>query len=283
MIEKAYAKINLSLDIKDKREDNYHDLETIMLPIELHDTIDISYNRDSEDDFVVCDNFCVKVSKYNLVHKMLDEARKELKFKEHFNINIHKNIFIQAGLGGGSADAGAALRAIIKMLNLKVSNEQLMNIGIKIGSDVPWAIFNKPTLLKRKGDELEFFEHKSPFYVILVKPKEGLSTQVVFNKFDENPEAYRGTIEKVKEAYLKDDLDELDKITFNVLQNPAISFLPEIEKVIDYLRIDGFKSVLMTGSGSCVFGLTKDKKLLKYAEEKYESLGYDVCATKFLD
>ena len=106
MIKKAHAKLNLALNIVGLRPDGYHDIETIMLPLDLHDSIElnIASNR-SADDFVVCDNYNVGISKYNLCHKAINIARQKWGFKQHFDIFIHKNIFLQSGLGGGSADA----------------------------------------------------------------------------------------------------------------------------------------------------------------------------------
>lgn len=284
MIEKAYAKINLSLNVKSKRDDGYHDLESIMLPIELHDTIDISIDKTQRDDFVVCDDFSIKITKYNLVHKIIEAARKEFGFTEKFSVNIHKNIFLQAGLGGGSADAGAVLRAVLKLLKIKATKEQLIKLSIDIGSDVPWAVFSRPAILTKKGEVLEFLDHVAPFYILLVKPVEGLSTLDVFSAADSmEDDLIHGDIKKVLEAYLNNDLDELEKNIFNTLEKPAINLLPEIQKVINDLRDDGFRCVMMSGAGSCVFGFTTSKKILKIAEKKYSLLGYQVEATKFLE
>lgn len=283
MIEKANAKINLSLDIKNLRDDGYHNLETIMLPLEMHDSLEVQIlPPHATDDFVTCDDYSLKITKYNLVHRIIDEAREKWGFREHFLINIHKNIFLQAGLGGGSADAGAALRAVIKLLKIKPKKQDLIDIGIAIGSDVPWAIFNSPTLLKRKGEVLEFFDHVAPFYVLLVKPFDGLSTKEVFEVADKCEDISHGDINKIKELYINDDLEGLGKAVFNSLENPAIELLPSISNVIESLIDDGFECVRMSGSGSCVFALTNNKKLWKRAEKKYTLDHYQVCATKFL-
>lgn len=283
MVEKANAKINLSLDIKNLRDDGYHNLETIMLPLEMHDTLEVQIlPPNATDDFVTCDDFSLKITKYNLVHRIIDEARERRGFSEHFLINIHKNIFLQAGLGGGSADAGAALRAVLKLLKINATKQDLIDIGIAIGSDVPWAIFNCPTLLKRKGDVLEFFDHVAPFYVLLVKPFDGLSTKEVFETADRCDDIDHGDINLVKELYEKDDLEGLGKAVFNSLENPASEILPEIQEIIESLKDDGFECVMMSGSGSCIFALTNDKKLWKRCEKKYTLDHYQVCATKFL-
>ena len=120
MIEKAHAKINLGLNVLDKRSDGYHNLETIMLPLELHDTLDISLLPfTSSDDFVTCDEYSLKITKYNLCHKAIDVMRKRYQFDRKLSIEIHKNIFVQSGLGGGSADAAATIRGIINYMLTK--------------------------------------------------------------------------------------------------------------------------------------------------------------------
>lgn len=282
MIIRAHAKINLSLNVQGKRDDGYHNLESIMLPLEMHDSVEVYINKNhAKDDFVTCDDYSLKITKYNLVHKIIDAAREKYGFKDRFIVNIHKNIFLQAGLGGGSADAGAALRAILKLEGITPTNEELIDIGIKVGSDVPWAIFDKPTLLRRKGDILEFFDHVAPFYVLLVKPLDGCSTQQIFQISDEMPELEHGDINKVLDLYLNDDIKGLGDAVFNSLQKPAISVVNEIETVINSLKQDGFDCVLMSGSGSCVYALTNDKKIWKKSEIHYAKKGYQVCATKF--
>lgn len=283
MIEKAYAKINLSLDIKDLRDDGYHNLETIMLPIELHDSLEISKAaRGAIDDFVTCDDYSLKVTKYNLVHQIIDAARAKYGFKDRFIVNIHKNIFLQAGLGGGSADAAAALKAILKIENIKPTDEELIDLAIKIGSDVPWSIFNKPTLLKRKGEVLEFIDHTLDCGVLLVKPLDGLSTKEVFAKADEIGEVEHGDINEIIKLYEANDIEGLGQKVFNSLEKPAIELLPEVKTVIESLKADDFKCVKMSGAGSCVFALSTDIKLLKNAEKKYSKGNYQVALTKFL-
>jgi len=284
MIVKAHAKINLSLDVKNLRPDGYHDLETIMLPLELHDSLEISVVHNSRccDDYITCDDFELGISKYNLCHKIIDEARKKWNFKENFNIDIHKNIFLRAGLGGGSADAAATLQGIVKLLKINASRQELIDLAINIGSDVPWALFNEPCLVKRKGHVLEPFESKTKFYVLLVKPTEGLSTQEVFHKGDELGFMIHGDINAVKDAFINGDEEMLGKLIFNSLEEPAFKMLPLVEGIKNKLLKDGLKVVLMSGSGSCVFGLTKDKKLVKKLEKIYSKDGYKVVLTQLL-
>lgn len=281
MVEKAYAKINLSLDVLSNRDDGYHNLETIMLPLELHDTLDISVLKNSTDDFVTCDDFNLQIGKYNLCHKLIECARKKRGFTEHFRIHIHKNIFLQAGLGGGSADAAATLRGILKLLKINATREELIELASSIGSDVPWAIENKPCVVKYKGEILEPFDFNKKGYVILVKPESGLSTQEIFTKLNEQGYTPNLGINKIKEALENDDIEYLKNNVFNLLETPAISTLPEIQDIKNMLKEDGFDVVLMSGAGSTVFALTRDFILAKKSLNKYEKKGYQVELTKF--
>ena len=284
MLEKAYAKINLSLNCLNKRDDGYHNLESIVVPISLHDAVEVSINKyEKEDDYITCDQTLITISKYNSVRKMLNAARQEFGFKERFNIHIHKNIFLQAGLGGSSADAGAVLRAIIRLLKLKPTREQIINIAIKVGSDVPWSFFSKPALLLNKGEVLEEIKHKSKLYCLIVKPVDGCSTPEVFKVSDTFESLKMCDINAVKEAYINDDLNLLDQIMSNSLQEPAISLNPNIQEIINTFKKNGLKCVMMSGSGSSVFALSKNKNDFKKMLTHYDKLGYQTAECELLN
>lgn len=282
MIEKAHAKINLSLNCLGLREDGYHDIESIVLPIELHDTLVISLlPKTTPDDFVVCDDFSLKISKYNLVHKMIDICREKRKFSQHLSIEIHKNIFLQAGLGGGSADAAAALRGIIRLFKLSPSEEEIKEICNLAGSDVLVQFFNRPAIVKGRGDNITFIEVPKAYYVLLVKSIYGSSTQQVFEEANNN-DLIHGDINNVLKLFLEEDLITLGKNVFNSLYKPA-SILQE--KIIDtYNDVNkyGFEVVSMTGSGSTIFAISNDIKLLKKAEKELYFKGYHTELTKLI-
>ncbi len=281
MIEKAYAKINLSLNVFSKRDDGYHNLKMIMVPLELHDSLEISI-LNSPDDYITCDDFSLAINKYNLCHKMIDLAREKWGFKEHFRIHIHKNIFLQAGLGGGSADAAATLRGIVKILKIKTTEEELIEMASSIGSDVPWAMYNEPSIVESKGEILKPFENKNKYVVLLVKPKQGLSTQLVFHKCDELGYEPKDNIEEVKDALVNKDLEYLSKVVNNSLEEAAFELLPEVKTIKESLINDGMPLVMMTGAGSTVFALTNNIKQAKIMLVKYSKKGYEVELTKML-
>ena len=267
MIQKAYAKINLVLDVVDKRTDGYHDIKTIMFPLELHDSVVIdTIDNKNGDDFIVCDNFKVGIAKYNLCHKAIQIARETWGFKERFDVSIHKNIFLQSGLGGGSADAAAVIKAIVKILKLKVSKEELIEVATKIGADVPFMLFNKPSLVLGIGNKISFLneidESIYDYYVLLCKPLEGISTTRIYSEFDQLKNPQHFDVDKVVES-LKNKDENWYKYIGNSLEEPGRYIVPEIEDIKQDLISRGFDTVFMTGGGSCLVALTKKKSLAK--------------------
>lgn len=287
MIEKAYAKINLALNVKDKRTDGFHNIESVMLPLKLHDSIEIEL-RDGKngDDFIVCDNFKVGIAKYNLCHRAIEVARSMWGFKESFDIKIHKSIFLQSGLGGGSSDAAVVLKAITKLLKIKVKDEELIEAALKIGSDVPYMLFNKPSLVTGVGNKIQNIEIAESFYgyyVLLCKPTEGISTTRIYSEYDQMEDKEHFDINKVVE-HIKTDDSELKSCIGNSLEKAGYYIVPEIKNIKKSLLERGFDMVFMTGGGSCVVGLTKNKKLAKKTfKEYYVNPNYEAELTRFLD
>ncbi|HKL73068.1 MAG TPA: 4-(cytidine 5'-diphospho)-2-C-methyl-D-erythritol kinase [Candidatus Onthovivens sp.] len=285
MIEKAYAKINLTLNVIGQREDGYHDLETVMLPLLLHDSINITISKQRSDfDFVVCDDFVFKITKYNLCHKMLNACRKKWDIKETFSVILHKNIFIQAGLGGGSADAAAVLRAVIKLMHITdYTDEDIKELCESCGSDVYFQYYNQTALVEGKGDRVTFITTPFKPYVLLVKPEDGTSTADIFLKFSDYGDFADYPATKVKE-YIGSNigLKELQPLIHNSLLETATSYVPTINVILEQLKEFGFECYNMCGSGSCCFALTHDKKFLKKAYKYFSKLGYDVEMTKVI-
>ncbi len=282
MVEKAYAKINLGLNVLDKNDDGYHNLDTIIVPLKLHDTLVITtLSEKASDDFVTCDEYSLKVNKNNICHKAIQILRDKYGFKQKFRIHIHKNIFVLAGLGGGSADAAATIRGVCKMLKIAPTIEELHEIGRSLGWDVPWSIESKPSFVRNRGTEMESFEHCRKDYVLLVKPLKGLSTADVFLESDTYEKDNRD-LKVTKEAFANDNLEELNNNLVNNLEQAAVNLLPEAKELKEKLLQEGFDTVCMTGSGSTFFCITKNKKLANKMAAKYYYDHYQVELTTFL-
>lgn len=276
---KSYAKINIALNVLDKKEDGYHELDSIMVPLELHDSLIVSEHY-KDDNFVTIDDFSIDFSDYNITSLAIDSLSDKYGFKNRYRVLIHKVIPIKAGLGGGSSNAAAIMKALNKTLKLNISDEELMNIGLTLGADVPFFVKCVPARCRGIGEKIEPITIKNNYYVLIVKPNEGLATKKVFDKADELKLSV-GNIDDVVDALASGDDEKLAKSMHNSLESAAISMLPEIKKIKNYLIDRGLKLVQMTGSGSAVFALSQDKKILKKIERELEDK-YIVELTKIL-
>ena len=267
---RSYAKINLCLNITGKRKDGYHELDMVMVPISLHDSLVVDLLKKSPDNFVTVDDFSIGSFNYNLATFSIDKLRSIYHFDEKFRILIHKVIPIQAGLGGGSSNAACSLRAVNEMLSLGASDEELMEIGKTLGCDIPFFVKCKPARCRGLGEILEPIEIKNNYYVLIVKPEAGCSTREVYATAD-SMDLPVCNVENVIKALKEGDDDLLAASMGNALQAPAISLVPQIQTIIDELRDCGLKIVQQTGSGSAVFALSTDKKLLQRVLKQFDN------------
>lgn len=281
-IIKSRAKINLSLKVVGTRENGYHDLEMIMVPLEMHDVIEIIRRPGALDTYITSDDVGLAHLHNNLCTVAVEAMRKEFGFKDNFDINIHKEIPFAAGLGGGSSNAAAVIESLIKILNIKTDEETINRIALSIGADVPFFLKGKPCLATGLGEQLQPINIKSSYHCLIVKPQKGLSTKAVYEVADKFEKANIDT-NKLLDALASDDIEELGKNIGNDLYAPAKSLLPEVEKIVESLKADGFPVAAMTGSGSACFALSKDLKLIKEKAKTYKSQGYIVKVTKTIN
>lgn len=282
MLLKSYAKINLALNITGTRDDGYHLLDMVMLPIELHDTIDIEFLGDGDDTYITCDKVELSEStQYNICAKVVKVLRQRYGFNKSLQINIHKEIPISAGMGGGSSNAATVLKYLVQAAKIKISKEELMSLALEFGADVPFFVENKPSRISGIGEEIKHFDLNKKFYVVVIKPEKGLSTQTVYKECDKFNELKKGDVETLIEGLRKGDFNVVSNNLSNALEAPAIKLLPEIKDYIEFLKSEGLPA-RMTGSGSAVFALSNSwLKAMKVAK-KASKLNYDVFLTKML-
>ena len=279
MYVKAPAKINLYLDVLGRREDGYHDLDMVMLPLELHDTIDFERIPNANYTHIVSDTIERQVIKHNSIYRTHELLVSEYNYNQNFVIRVHKEIPIYAGMGGGSSNAAAAFRHFIKRGKLKLSEEEQIKLCLKIGADVPFCLKNVPAHVEGIGEKVTPIKVKKQFSVLVIKPKQGLSTKDVFTESDKY-ELKHGNVKDVIKALETGDEKLLADSMFNSLEEVSMKLCPEIAKIKEMLKKDGFKCVLMTGSGSCVYALTSNATLALTKYWKYEHKGYEVYLTK---
>lgn len=278
---KSYAKINICLNVLGKRKDGYHELDMVMLPIDLHDTILISKEKpNAKNHFITIDDFSVTSQQYNTVTSAIEKLQAKYGFKDLFNVFVHKKIPIQAGLGGGSSNAAFTLNAINKILKLNVPDQELRELCETLGGDVPFFIDCKPSRCNGIGEVCTPIEVKNDYYVLIIKPKAGCSTKDVYTAADDiKLDVF--DVEKVIECLKNGDDEGLANNIGNSLEKPALQFVPEIADIEQRLKDFGFKIVMMSGSGSAVFALTTDKNLVNNAFKTIEG-NFQVIKTKVL-
>ena len=270
---RSFAKINISLNITKKRDDGFHELDSVMLPISLHDSLVISKLTNANDNFVTVDDFSIGTFSYNLATFSIEKLQSIYHFNDKFRILIHKVIPIQAGLGGGSSNAAFTMKAVNSMLKLGASDQELIDIAKTLGCDIPFFIKCKPARVQGVGEILTPITVKNNYYVLLVKPEAGCSTKEVYGISD-TMDLKVCSIDNVIQALETGDDELLAQSISNALQEPAIKCVPSIQAIIDELHGLGLNMVQVTGSGSAVFALSTDKnllkKILKQLEDKYE-------------
>lgn len=274
------AKINICLNVTGKRDDGYHLLDMVILPLELHDSMLFSRLPVGNDNFVTIDDYFVGTITYNLVTLAMEKLKAYKPYKDTFRVVIHKNIPMQSGLGGGSSNAAYALVALNKHLHLGLSDDELIELGKSLGADIPFFIKGKPSRCRGIGEKLDPVKIKNDYYVLLVKPSEGCSTKGVYEVSD-TMNLPTGNVEQVIKALEEGDDDLLASSIFNALEEPAMSLVPEIRKIKEELFAAGLKIVQMTGSGSAVFAMSTDKRKLNEIAKQFENR-YLVEVTKVL-
>lgn len=283
MIVQANAKINLTLNVIKKQDNGYHKIKSLMIPLNLHDTIEIKLLKDDTESYVTYDSFDLNGDKFNSVTTAIKLFKEKYNIKENFNVTIYKRIFVSAGLGGGSSDAANVLLGIIKLLKLDIKKEDLIDICLKVGSDVSFFLYDKMCLVEGIGEKVIPIDNYSKYYVLLIKPKAGLSTEKVYAKYDEmNLKDKNINYEKILNDYNSGDFEALKNEIYNGLEIPAIELCPDIEKIKNRLiNEEKVDLVAMSGSGSCLFVLGKNKRFLYKLLKKYYQ-NYQIELTKVI-
>ncbi|NLW40522.1 MAG: 4-(cytidine 5'-diphospho)-2-C-methyl-D-erythritol kinase [Tissierellia bacterium] len=264
----SYAKINLALDILYKRDDGYHELNTIMQQIDLKDRI-IIRNR-NKGIHIQCDNKDVPLDENNLVYKAWEKIKEKTGINRGIQITIEKKIPVAAGLAGGSSNGGAVLKGLNLLWDLKLSDEELMAIGKEIGADVPFTIMGGTAWAKGIGERLTRLNSFSGKMVLLANMGIPVSTEWVYKNMDLKSINKRVDIESLIRYMEEDDLLSLAKNMENVMEAVVIEKYPQIERIKEDMIKFGALGSLMSGSGPTVFGLFDDEEKLHRCKRELE-------------
>lgn len=269
MILNSYAKLNLYLEVKNRRKDNFHNIETLFERISLADTINLKSQPDKKIS-IACNDSSVPKDNSNLCYRAAEILKKRFKVNKGIGIQIIKRIPVGAGLGGGSSNAASVLLGLNKFWGLGLSVNALAELAGRIGSDCPFFIYNTSFALARgRGDKINALNdlNKVKLWHILVVPKLKVSTPLIYRKWDEFSSARGGLKLTTLKHNVKILILELMKkrvltpgLLYNSLENVTVNLYPQVKDVREKLENLGLKLILMSGSGSTVFGICSSRK-----------------------
>lgn len=256
----APAKINLFLEVLGRRADGYHDIETLMLAVELFDEITIG-PAEVGDIRLSCDESSLSIGPDNLVWKAAHLLRERTGCNRGAAIALTKRIPWAAGLGGGSSDAAATLAGLNEFWELGLATPELASLGAELGSDVPFFFHAPAALCTGRGEVVEPVPVGKAFDIVLVKPPMGLNTAAVYAEFGRR-KAEGGTenSQVAVKALAEGKIEDLAGALHNRLQEPALNLAPPVAEAYRRLKNSGAAGCLMTGSGSCLFALCRDDR-----------------------
>ena len=257
---KSRAKINLSIDVLGKRQDGYHLVEMIMQTIDLYDLIEIN-EKDNDQITIKSTSDEIPLDCNNLVYKAANLIKKTFNINKGVEIHIKKNIPVAAGMAGGSSNAAAVLVGLNKLWNLDLSNQQLEEIGLKLGADVPFCINGGAVLASGIGEELTPIKGLTKDVCILVcKPDLFVSTKEVYECIDSKDIEKRPNNKFLIECLKNEDTRQLAENMFNVLEGVTVDKHPVIQQIKDIMTNNRALGAMMSGSGPTVFGLYENRE-----------------------
>jgi 4-diphosphocytidyl-2-C-methyl-D-erythritol kinase len=250
--EKAHAKINLVLDVGKKRDDGFHDLNMIMIPLDLHDHLTFKLS----DEVVLSSNLEIK---NNLVLKTVYLIKEKYKIEQGVEINLVKHIPVGAGLAGGSADIAATIRGLNRLWKLKLEKKEMEEIALILGSDTLFCLYEKPAYVYGRGENIEFLDKPALKNIYLFYPDIEVSTALVFKNHQVNQQHNFSTLlddykNQRWDLFYKNAYNDLIKTTF--LCYPQLTIVYEALKNIDPM-------IQMSGSGSTFFSINSKLNLSK--------------------
>ena len=267
----SYSKINLTLNILAKRQDGYHDIETIMQSINLADKIFIK--EEKEGIKIKCSHPLVPVDAQSLAYRTAEKILNRYRIKKGVKIEIDKKIPLASGMAGGSANSASILVGINKLFALNLSNKDLREIGEELGMDVPFCIQNGTALAYHRGEKVTPLPPiNPPLWIIVINPGFEIPTKWAYNNLDLGliKREKKNTISMLK-ALKEEGLEKIAKNLFNSFEELIIKKHPEIGKIKDRLIEEGALGALMSGSGPTVFGIAQNKEQALKIYEKLKS------------
>lgn len=255
--ERAYAKINIGLDVLRRRSDGYHEVKMIMQTVDIYD--DLLLEKTKEPGIrIETDNEELPTNRDNLIYRAASLLMEEKKIAEGVKITLTKRIPIAAGMAGGSSDAAAAMRGVNLLFDMGYSVEDLQHLGVKLGADIPYCIVGGTMLSEGIGELLTSLPALPDAHLVVAKPDINVSTAFVYGNLHVERLQEHPDIDGMSEAVSQGDLQGICDRMGNVLETVTVPEYPVIDKIKGLMRGAGALNALMSGSGPTVFGIFTD-------------------------
>ncbi len=282
---KAYAKINLGLDVIRRRPDGYHEVKMIMQTVGIYDIL--TFRKSGRQDGAVTlflDKKELPCGKENLVYRAAELLTRTHGLRDGVEITLEKRIPIAAGMAGGSTDAAAVFHGMNELFGLSMSLQEMKDLGVGIGADVPYCIQGGTALSEGIGEILTALPSPPAAYLLIAKPDISVSTKFVYENLHADRLQSHPDIDGMVQALERGSLEGIVSRMENVLETVTVREYPVIQTLKDIMRREGALNALMSGSGPTVFGVYKTREAAEASRPAVEKSGMakEIFVTEFV-
>ena len=256
---KARAKINLGLDVLGKREDGYHEVRMVMQTIGIYDRLILT--KIPEEEIRITSNLAfLPVNENNLIYKAIKLLKDEYHFPCGVSVDLNKFIPVAAGMAGGSTDAASTMFGVNRLFGLNLSMGKMMELGVRLGADVPYCVMRGTALAEGIGEKLTRITPVPHMWILIAKPQINVSTRLVYEQLDMGGIQKHPDIDGIIRAIEAQDVVRIAQSMGNVLENVTVPLYPVIETIKQDMLSHGAINAMMSGSGPTVFGIFPDEQ-----------------------
>ena len=256
---KARAKINLGLDVLGKREDGYHEVRMVMQTIGIYDRLILT--KIPEEEIRITSNLAfLPVNENNLIYKAIKLLKDEYHFPGGVSVDLNKFIPVAAGMAGGSTDAASTMFGVNRLFGLNLSMGKMMELGVRLGADVPYCVMRGTALAEGIGEKLTRITPVPHMWILIAKPQINVSTRLVYEQLDMGGIQKHPDIDGIIRAIEAQDVVRIAQSMGNVLEKVTVPLYPVIETIKQDMLSHGAINAMMSGSGPTVFGIFPDEQ-----------------------
>ena len=256
---RAMAKINLGLDVLGRRENGYHDVRMVMQTIGIYDRLILT--KIPEEEIRITSNLAfLPVNENNLIYKAIKLLKDEYHFPGGVSVDLNKFIPVAAGMAGGSTDAASTMFGVNRLFGLNLSMGKMMELGVRLGADVPYCVMRGTALAEGIGEKLTRITPVPHMWILIAKPQINVSTRLVYEQLDMGGIQKHPDIDGIIRAIEAQDVVRIAQSMGNVLENVTVPLYPVIETIKQDMLSHGAINAMMSGSGPTVFGIFPDEQ-----------------------